>query len=316
MHSLMQNPRIDGIGHSAHHTSTLSTASPLGPSLAAPLGANAHFPNVGMLSGGITKPRKHRRRGDLTLKGEDAHSLLMGLPTARYDPSILLAPTTPATNLPEADGVQFKYLHQLPEAKVRRLRDEKIKPIEELTFEDIKAYNRNQLRAYCFVYGIKRKKKAEMEKNMARYAALFHVGDPAYEISKFEPTKYIEGAIPRRKVPVTKEQKERAAGNMQELTKVINRRPALSAYHGYHGAAAATSYPFAHPTSQPPPLPSHGLSHPAMRLYEPYPGVAHGIGAAQPDDAAAGGADVMSVVHDPQYVPNQLLNLSNNMTEE
>lgn len=328
MHSLMQNPRIDGIGHSAHHTSTIPTASPLGPSLAAPgLGANPHFANVGMLSGGITKPRKHRRRNELTLKGEDAHSLLMGLPTARYDPSILLAPTAPATNLPEADGVQFKYLHQLPEAKVRRLRDEKIKPIEELTFDDIKAYNRNQLRAYCFVYGIKRKKKAEMEKNMARYAALFHVGDPAYEISKFEPTKYIEGAIPRRKVPVTKEQKERAAGNTQELTKVINRRPSpVSAYHGYAAAAAAANYPFAaaaaaaHPTSQPPPLP-----HPAMRLYEPYTGVPPPLGAPQHDDggpqpppppAAHTAADVMGVVHDTQYVPNQLLNLTNNITED
>jgi len=127
----------------------------------------------------------------------------MGLPPTKYDASILLAPQTPSQNLPEADGVQFKYLHQLPEAKVRRLRDEKIKPIEELTFDDIKAYNRNQLRAYCFVYGIKRKKKAEMEKNMAKYAALFHPGDMAYDIKNFEPTKYIEGAIPRRKIPVT-----------------------------------------------------------------------------------------------------------------
>lgn len=117
-----------------------------------------------------------------------------------------------ASTVYEADGIQFKLLEDLADSKVKRLKSEKIKPIEELTFEDIKAYNRNQLRAYCFVYGIKRKKKADMEANMARYAAMFHPADPQFDTAAFVPTDYVEGPIPRRRVPVTKEQKNKSAG--------------------------------------------------------------------------------------------------------
>lgn len=329
MHSLMHHPRIETISHhqAPHHTST--TIPALGSSLSAALGSSPPFPHSSMLNGSISKPRKHRRRSDLSasIKGEDHHAFMMGLPSAKYDPSVLLPTQTPAQNLPEADGVQFKLLHQLPEAKVRRLRDEKIKPIESLTFEDIKAYNRNQLRAYCFVYGIKRKKKADMEKNMARYAAMFHPGDPNYDIIKFEPTKYIDGAIPRRKVPVTKEQKERAAGNAQELTKAIQRRPQLSPYahDGYHSAASHhLSFPTA--TAQPPPLPSHSLAHTA-RLYDQYAVAAHHhqpqshlsaatVGQSNPEEIGVEPTGDVMGVHDTLHVPSHLLGLSNQMVDE
>jgi hypothetical protein len=230
----------------------------------------------------------------------------------QYQPAAAhhLGAAIPSGPVYECDGIQFKMLDELVDVKVKRLRSEKIKPIEELTFDDIKAYNRNQLRvrffiasprcarrpapprrsrarrpapprlprasrdrsgacvrapcahgsdgargalrarcggareptrfwdpkicdmrgterpmltmrlfppfrptqAYCFVYGIKRKKKAEMEGNMARYAAMFHPNDPAFEITSFVPTDYVEGPIPRRRVPVTKEQKAQSAG--------------------------------------------------------------------------------------------------------
>jgi hypothetical protein len=148
----------------------------------------------------------------------------------------------------ECDGIQFKMVEELPDVKVKRLKSEKIKPIEELTFEDIKAYNRNQLRAYCFVYGIKRKKKAEMEQNMARYAAMFHPGDPVFDLSKFVPTDYLPGPIPRRKVPVTKEQKALSAGKFAARLMSAIARPNAG---GQQAFAAPASLPTAH----------YGLSH-------------------------------------------------------
>lgn len=54
---------------------------------------------------------------------------------------------------PRMDGIDFKHIDQLSSPKRKRLREEKIKPIEELKFADIKSYNRNQLRAYCSIYG-------------------------------------------------------------------------------------------------------------------------------------------------------------------
>jgi hypothetical protein len=148
----------------------------------------------------------------------------------------------------ECDGIQFKMVDELPDVKVKRLKSEKIKPIEELTFEDIKAYNRNQLRAYCFVYGIKRKKKAEMEQNMARYAAMFHPGEPSFDLSKFVPTDYLPGPIPRRKVPVTKEQKVMSAGKFAARLMSSIARP-----------NAGVQQAFAAPPSLP--TPHYGLSH-------------------------------------------------------
>lgn len=62
------------------------------------------------------------------------------------------------------------------------------------------------------MYGIKRRKKSEMESNMARYAAMFHPGEAAFDVSTFVPTDYVDGPIPRRRVPVSKAQKEQSAG--------------------------------------------------------------------------------------------------------
>uniref|UniRef100_A0A7S2ZIC3 Uncharacterized protein n=2 Tax=Rhodosorus marinus TaxID=101924 RepID=A0A7S2ZIC3_9RHOD len=76
---------------------------------------------------------------------------------------------------------------QLPDIRVQRLNEMDIKPVEELTFEDIRNYSRDQLRAYCYVYGVLRKKKFEMELDMARYASYFHPNDPEYDISKYVP---------------------------------------------------------------------------------------------------------------------------------
>lgn len=164
---------------------------------------------------------------------------------------VMPGPPTPTGPVYECDGIQFKTLEELAEVKVKRLKSEKIKPIEELTFDDIKAYNRNQLRAYCFVYGIKRKKKAEMEQNMARYAAMFHPGDPDFDVSKFVPTDYLPGPIPRRKVPVTKEQKAMSAGKFAARFLPTQRpRAAAAPSHAYAAPAPATHYAALHTDAQ------------------------------------------------------------------
>lgn len=229
----------------------------------------------GIQHGGIDKKRKGNRGRRMSTYNSLMNSAgyttgtITGGPGVETDPVIMTHPHTthpsghhdshlhPQTPMYEADGIQFKMLEQLPDTKIQRLRTEKIKPIENLTFEDIKAYNRNQLRAYCSVYGIRRKKKADMERDMARYAALFHPGDPAYDISKFEPTEYADGPIPRRKVPVTKEQKEQAAGDFKRLTEALHQRPQTSAFASHH--YASMSLPSHHS-----PLGStahHGLPH-------------------------------------------------------
>ncbi|KAK4526226.1 hypothetical protein GAYE_SCF22MG4140 [Galdieria yellowstonensis] len=84
------------------------------------------------------------------------------------------------------DNVEFRLKDDLPEPKRRRLEERGVKPVEEVTFAELKSYNRDQLRAYCYIYGIPRKKKAEMELDMARYAAAFHPGDPNYDLATFE----------------------------------------------------------------------------------------------------------------------------------
>lgn len=112
------------------------------------------------------------------------------------------------------DGIVFHRVEKLEEPRRQRLRQEGIKPIEELTFNDIKVYNRNQLRAYCFIYGVKRKTKRQMEQDMARYCSLFHPGDPEYDADKYEPIEYAKGPVPRRKVAVTKRERDLAAGRI------------------------------------------------------------------------------------------------------
>ncbi|EME26139.1 uncharacterized protein Gasu_62120 [Galdieria sulphuraria] len=84
------------------------------------------------------------------------------------------------------DNIEFRLKDDLSEPKRRRLDERGVKPVEEVTFAELKSYNRDQLRAYCYIYGIPRKKKAEMELDMARYASAFHPGDPSYDLATFE----------------------------------------------------------------------------------------------------------------------------------
>eukprot|EP00871_Galdieria_phlegrea_P004169 jgi/Galph1/4753/GphlegSOOS_G3387.1 len=91
------------------------------------------------------------------------------------------------------DNIEFRLKDDLPGPKRRRLDERGVKPVEEVTFAELKSYNRDQLRAYCYIYGIPRKKKAEMEQDMARYAAAFHPGDPNYDLSTFENVESSHG---------------------------------------------------------------------------------------------------------------------------
>lgn len=292
------------------------------------------FGSTGILSGGVEKkrrqPRKHRNLAyGSMLAGEDPHAMMMAAQThaaqalsAHPDPTAAMPHSLP---MYEADGIQFKILEQLPDTKIQRLRSEKIKPIETLTFSDIKAYNRNQLRAYCSVYGIRRKKKAEMERDMARYAALFHPNDPAYDLSKFLPTEYAEGPIPRRKVPVTKEQKELAAGDTKRLTSALQQRPQASSGLGQqqysspnnaHHQALSNTHGLHHhsiPISAAPRLHDiHGTHHSIAHTTQHLP--SHHGHHENDDQAVVAAADLMSVPE--MQVPNHLLQISHQIGEE
>lgn len=235
MPTMQQFVSIPGISAMQSLLHPPTTEPPSNGSMSASHSSNT-YATCGLLSGAVEKRRKYKpRQRNLSsygsiLGGEDAHSVMMVAQQAAQaasHPDVTTGLGHPLA-MYQADGIQFKTLEQLPDTKIQRLRSEKIKPIELLAFSDIKAYNRNQLRAYCSVYGIRRKKKAEMERDMARYAALFHPNDPAYDMSKFIPTEYADGPIPRRKVPVTKEQKERAAGDIKRLTNALQQRPQSS----------------------------------------------------------------------------------------
>lgn len=225
------------------------------------------------LVGAVDKPRKSRhlhhhhhhphKAENISyasiLSAEDPTSMIIAAQNATQsatnalihpDPHPVLPPLPSTSPIYEADGIQFKVLHQLPDTKIQRLRTEKIKPIELLTFADIKAYNRNQLRAYCAVYGIRRKKKAEMERDMARYSALFHPNDPSYDWNKFEPAEYADGPIPRRKVPVTKEEKEKAAGDFKRLTSALQQKNASTGYSTLRSPHPYPSIPDSHHQQQ------------------------------------------------------------------
>lgn len=281
------------------------------------------FGTPGILSGGVEKKRRQQRKHrspayGAMLASEDEQAMMMAAQThaaqalsTHADPSVI----PHSVPMYESDGIQFKILEQLPDTKINRLKTEKIKPIETLTFTDIKAYNRNQLRAYCSVYGIRRKKKAEMEKDMARYAGLFHPGDPAYDFSKFAPTEYADGPIPRRKVPVTKEQKEVAAGDMKRLTSALQQRPQASVLGQHHFPATNNSH---HALTNP-----HGLQHhhsnpmtSAPRLHDihgTHPSTAHTTQHLD-DHGVVAATDLMSVPD--MQVPNHLLQISHQMGEE
>lgn len=344
MQSLINPNRMENTSHAhtnTHHTSsTVPHSQHLGTTLSSSLG-----PGGMLLNGAVDKRRRNARaRSDLaqhlsSLKTEDQHAILLG-PSTKYDPAVLL-PTTSGSNMPiiECDGIQFKPVSQLPEAKIRRLRDEKIKPVEHLTFDDIRAYNRNQLRAYCFVYGVKRKRKAEMEESMAKYASLFHPGDPAFDFEKFTPAEYKPGAIPRRRIPVTKEQRERSAGDALASVPSLPQRPSQTFDPVYHAGVPPIAFAVGgvggH-VAQPPPLPPHPLGHPrafdvhsapaAHHLPQQHPhqpGVhqhqhgSHGVGHAGAGDEMGGHANPdMIGAHDPLHVSNQLLGLSNQIHDE
>lgn len=337
IHTMQSVPTIPGLQSFAHMSmpplSNLmhSAPEPHNQSLSSSHLSN-QFGSSGILSGGIEKKRRQTRKhrnatyGPL-MTGEDAQTMMLAAQThAAQTLSAHPEPTGATHSVPiyEADGIQFKILEQLPDTKINRLKTEKIKPIESLTFSDIKAYNRNQLRAYCSVYGIRRKKKAEMEKDMARYAALFHPGDPAYDYKKFLPTEYAEGPIPRRKVPVTKEQKEKAAGDVKRLTNALQQRPqatvlgqhhysvtnnshhALTNPHGlqHHPSNPITSVPRLHDI--------HGTHHSTAHSTQHLP--SHPGQHENEDHAVVAASDLMSVPE--MQVPNHLLQISHQIGEE
>lgn len=86
------------------------------------------------------------------------------------------------------DDASFVTEDQLNEFKVARLTDKKVKPFEQLTFQDLRTYNRDQLRAYCYAYGMTRRKKTEMEADMARYLSYWNRGRPGFDLSDYKPT--------------------------------------------------------------------------------------------------------------------------------
>eukprot|EP00737_Agarophyton_chilense_P001763 gb/GEZJ01001989.1/.p1 GENE.gb/GEZJ01001989.1/~~gb/GEZJ01001989.1/.p1 ORF type:complete len:1018 (+),score=181.11 gb/GEZJ01001989.1/:211-3264(+) len=77
---------------------------------------------------------------------------------------------------------------QLDEPKIARLNDKKVLPFERLTFKELRTYNRDQLRAYCFAYGMERRKKTEMEADMARYLSYWNRGKPGFALHEYVPT--------------------------------------------------------------------------------------------------------------------------------
>lgn len=343
MPTMQQFSSIPGISamQSLLHPSTAEAVS--NGSLSASHSSNT-YGNCGLLSGAVEKRRKYRpRQRNLSssygsiLGGEEAHPMMMvghQAAQAASHPEVMNG-LGHSLAMYQADGIQFKTLEQLPDTKIQRLRSEKIKPIESLTFSDIKAYNRNQLRAYCSVYGIRRKKKAEMERDMARYAALFHPNDAAYDISKFVPTEYADGPIPRRKVPVTKEQKERAAGDVKRLTNALQQRPQSSRqtsssiiqddYAGngsghdhvlqaMHNLPQASSALVADGRLHDIHGTHHATSHSGHQHHHHH-GNMHGMqghGESEPE-GVVGAVDLMNV---PEMVPNHLLSISHQIGEE
>lgn len=77
---------------------------------------------------------------------------------------------------------------RLSEEKRARLERKQIKPIENMTFEDLRTYNRDQLRTYCFIYSIPRGKKTQMEARMARCVSMWNGGEGQFALDKYIPT--------------------------------------------------------------------------------------------------------------------------------
>lgn len=81
----------------------------------------------------------------------------------------------------------FVTFDQLEPVKQHRMQGKNLKPIEDLTFADILSYNRDQLRCYCYIYSTPRKKKSEMEVDMARFVSLWNKGRTGFVFSEYVP---------------------------------------------------------------------------------------------------------------------------------
>lgn len=81
----------------------------------------------------------------------------------------------------------FVTYDQLSEERRSRLMSKKVKPIESVTFYDLTKYNRDQLRAYSFVYNAPRGKKTEMEAYMARFVSWWNGGQGDFALSNYKP---------------------------------------------------------------------------------------------------------------------------------
>lgn len=77
--------------------------------------------------------------------------------------------------------------NQLDSMKRKRMIDKELKPIEKLTFADVSSFNRDQLRCYCYIYGCPRRKKSEMEIDMALFVCLWNDGNPDYVLAEYVP---------------------------------------------------------------------------------------------------------------------------------
>lgn len=76
---------------------------------------------------------------------------------------------------------------QLDDVRKKRMQDKELKPFEYLTFADVASYNRDQLRCYCFIYGTPRRKKSEMELDMAMFLCLWNHDKPEYALHEYVP---------------------------------------------------------------------------------------------------------------------------------
>eukprot|EP00177_Eucheuma_denticulatum_P000774 GFKZ01001398.1.p1 GENE.GFKZ01001398.1~~GFKZ01001398.1.p1 ORF type:complete len:1053 (-),score=241.78 GFKZ01001398.1:4707-7775(-) len=81
----------------------------------------------------------------------------------------------------------FATYDQLEDVKKKRMQDKDLTPIEKLTFADLASFNRDQLRCYCFIYGTPRRKKSEMEIDMAMFVCLWHRGEEGYVLPDYVP---------------------------------------------------------------------------------------------------------------------------------
>jgi hypothetical protein len=87
----------------------------------------------------------------------------------------------------KVEGAEFRPHEQLSKLNRDRLSKKGLKPIERIDFSDLRVCNRDHLRTYCAVYEMKRKEKDQMERDMARYVAAWHHGEPGYDIADYKP---------------------------------------------------------------------------------------------------------------------------------